>query len=353
MLFLYVLFISCSNTENNIIGENGKTFSEREINDVIELQGSPIPLDNVNNLIDILVLPDQELLLAIDSEGEYVCKLYSLKNYKYIRSFFKRVNETDSTSSVRILGSNKIDWLYLLDLDKKNGYIYDLKVLNEYDSEIIPRNTVGFPYPDFGYKVIKLTNNDFFELNGITDHEINPFNLYDSVGNFVKSVGQFPTYDKYYKTFELAQIFDGGINSFSSNKDTIVKVYYYTDIVELVDTNGKLIAIRQGPDGLIPQFKRVVKKPYSYLAPTNKSKLAYYGMPEFGNNSIYALYSGNNWSDTSQAFKIIAFDKQLTPKKLFKLNIPLTIFKIDEKRNTIYGISARHKRSVVVTHIPH
>lgn len=117
------------------------------------------------------------------------------------------------------------------------------------------------------------------------------------------------------------------------------------DMIEVLNhTNGKITSIR-GPVNNINQFEvdNTPGYPMLSLGPGFKK---YYADSFFGEEKIYALYSGEAASE-SGATTVFVFNYTGELIHSYKLEIPIGAITVDERINTIYGISTDESPNIV------
>ena len=166
--------------------------------------------------------------------------------------------------------------------------------------------------------------------------------LYDSSGSKLNVHTDFPkmSIGQSFSDYQMKRCFETRLY-YNEKNDRIFVTYSYTDLFDIYDSNLKLLHRIHGPDQFIPEFKGDDID----IAPTQNTKYSSV-CSCLTDNYIWVLYFGSNTLD-SFADKVLVFDYQGNPKKVYHLDIPILGIAADESEKTIYGI-AEHPEFCVI-----
>jgi hypothetical protein len=116
------------------------------------------------------------------------------------------------------------------------------------------------------------------------------------------------------------------------------------DYIELLDRKKKKVIGIQGPIHHIPEFKLDYSPGYPMLARVEETIKYCYLNIAFGENKLYALFSGHssemiNKIGTKFCEQVFVFDLEGNPMEHYVLDQSISDFTVDEKNRTIYGIT--------------
>jgi len=114
--------------------------------------------------------------------------------------------------------------------------------------------------------------------------------------------------------------------------------YYYTDLIEAYDANGKFIFRIRGPECFEPIYREAGDKKDQQFSEIQETKVAYTSIVS-DDRFIYVLYSGrdNSLNKFKTKQKIYIFDKGGRPYKKIILNIEIEKLMFDSVSGQLYG----------------
>ena len=332
-LMAMAMFFSCNtNDKSYFVGE--ETFNIKNI-ETLKLEGAIMQFnDTIMNPVGINV--KDTLLFLKNRSAEYVYDIYNLNNNE-------KINECLTIGQ----GPDEFIFPLIIQSPDTNIWMYDKgkSILKKYDV----LDLLGNHYP-ISTKSISLKNHASDKVavlsNGNILASINRlprggFDLYDSNGTILDSIGKFPEFtSKSLSDMEKVQSFRSG---FTTNfSDRIFISYSLTDLIEIYDYEGNCIKRMLGPDqielamGLQPAGgDYVAAKPVK-----DKTRICYSPSPVYTENEVFVLYFGGLLEDyQDRYFKIIVFDWDGKPLRVYELDIPLFTFDVDSEHRIIYGIT--------------
>lgn len=166
--------------------------------------------------------------------------------------------------------------------------------------------------------------------------------LYDSTGTKLNVHADFPNMrlGQSFSDYQTKRCFETRLY-YNDKNNKIFVTYSYTDLFDIYDSNLKLLHRIHGPDQFIPEFKG----DNIDIVPTENTKYSSV-CSCLTDNYIWVLYFGSNGS-SSFTDKVLVFDYQGNPKKVYHLDIPIIGIAVDESEKSIYGI-AEHPEFCVI-----
>ena len=128
----------------------------------------------------------------------------------------------------------------------------------------------------------------------------------------------------------------------SNLTDKVAVCYYWTDLIEIYDKEGKLDKRIHGPEHIYPHFEGHIDGEMSFSKTVpGRSRDAFYCPVSVGDN-IFVLFNGkfpNEEGYNVLANQIFVFDWDGKPQKIYELDRGISNMDVDEKNKKIYGIS--------------
>lgn len=250
-----------------------------------------------------------------------------------------------SSSGLRGRGPGEISNPFFATIDKKDGTLWYLdmgkKMIHKFpldsllkNPHYLPTSSEAIPVP--GEIPIFLQfyphSEGFFSCaNYFSDTDL--ISVFDKNGEVIDSLGtEKGRFLKNLNSKEKSVPMVTFLYQKHPTKELYVSVYKYSDIIAIVDQNGKVNAISQGPD-MINQDPNDLKDNY-------KSSYTYVDCDE---EYIYALYQGDYVVDDNMkpnyAQTIHIFNWEGQPLAKLKLDQPIATFSIQSKNKKIVGFS--------------
>ncbi|MDR1583520.1 MAG: TolB-like 6-bladed beta-propeller domain-containing protein [Prevotellaceae bacterium] len=171
-------------------------------------------------------------------------------------------------------------------------------------------------------------------------HPKHAFYKFDKSGNEMRIFGERPVSEITYSNIEIVDAYRSVLTSNSIDK--VAVCYYWTDLIEIYDKDGKLKKRIHGPEHFYPYFKGYTDRGMIYTKTIpGKSRDAYYSPVSVGGN-IFVLFNGKNPNEAGYnilAKRIFVFDWDGTPRKIYELDKGISNMDVDEKNKKIYGIN--------------
>lgn len=348
--FVLVYLFGCKQDIIKIKGssKNHYVFTIDSFSQNKQVKGTIIPLADLKDPEDFIVIPSHKIIVVVDDDGENWGKVYSLETFKFLKPL-KQDFDGEKISGVRLIhytSENKL--LFVSDNYAKTIYTYSLDSLISSNPFVNPIRKVQIQNKYFERRAAIMDGGTI--IGQRTNQNVNSlcqFDFYSLNGEYRFSRGNFPNYINGYERYEADQIFIGNIAA-SSQKNRIIKNYFTTDIIDLYDTTGSLIRRIQGPDNFDPSFYREIDGRMEFLRFTENSKLGYCAVPQIEKGGYYLLYSGKKVDKSiSSGTNLFYFNSRLHPEIVYQLNIPVFSFQVDENNNILYGLSGGSKRKLV------
>lgn len=326
------IFISC---KKSIRYENAELFDISSFDKEVQLKGSEVLFDQpVMKPLRAYVV--DSLLVLINMDTEFFIDKYNINTLKKAGECISfGSGPEDMVSPGKIL---KIDSsLWVLD----NG---TQKLLKYNKADFCSNEPLHFQ-ASMGLKdspddVVFLKNDKLMSLSHTPGNK--RFAFFNMNGDYLETKGEYPSLNGPEVT-EVEKII-GYLCNMASNKekDKIFITYKQTDLIEIYDNEGNLLKRKHGPDQFFPHVsEKQVGNLTTVKSEVGQSKEAYF-FPVAYNDEVYVLYSGKVYDYQNPDYlynKILVFDWDGNPKRIYTLDIPIFHFDIDPATKTIYGIS--------------
>ncbi|RHJ93004.1 BF3164 family lipoprotein [Parabacteroides bouchesdurhonensis] len=228
--------------------------------------------------------------------------------------------------------------IWISDLQKRSINQYDIKMINKMDSNNI-KAIKRIQFEDHFSSITVLPNGHFMATINNPKHK--RITLFDENGNFIKTAGEFPPFQKELTPFESIEGFYCSI-VLSPYKNFIYLFYKQTDLIEQYDLEGNLIKRIHGPEHFFPEVKEASKNDMTHVSSIpEKSKDAYF-CPVVTNDKMYVLYSGAYFDPKQPTYlmkHLFVFNNDGTPIQRYLLDQSIFCFAVNEETNKLYGIS--------------
>lgn len=335
-----ILSLSC---ENKSVEDGLKSivFSYKDIKNKVDLSGRKYDFDEFLEPGRLLYKKNRIIVLDPFLNG-YLAHLIDAESMNYVQS-----------TAVKGDGPKEMPSAWLLDsgYDVNSFWIYSLeaKTISKYDLQGL--NTSS----DFQVK----QNQNFYSAMNLVWSSDSTFMTFLTAGpnRFVEfrkdglRIGEYGFWKGLipgnHPDHVVADLHQGKLSG-SSNQNHFLKASLFRDHLDILDKKTGLITTVDGPVSEIPEFEAA-----SYGVVTNNPRLAY--MDSFiGENFIFGLYSGMTDEEIIKKGRgenqLIMFDLNGNPLTLFKLNIKIKNFTVDEKHKRIFGITVDENPGIVVYH---
>lgn len=325
-----ICFSSC-NDRRYFVG--AKTFQFQDLK-TYKLEGSIMQFsDTIWHPVDITV--KDTLLFIKNRSTEYIYDIYNLNNNEKINECFK-------------IGQGPNDFIFPLIVQSMDSsvWIYDgqTSVLKEYTVS----GLLGSNFP-VSIKTISLRNNASRKVAVLSDGTVlasinslprGGFDLYDSAGLFLDSIGSFPEFTS-GKLSDMEKIMSLRCGFTTNMTDRIFLSYLFTDLIEVYDFKGNCIKRLHGPQQIqLAMELQSAGGDNVGARPVSGKTYKCYSSPVHAGNEVFALYFGElseNYEERD--FKIIVFDWNGKPLRMYELDTHLFTFTVDDKHRIIYGIT--------------
>lgn len=333
--------ISCKEepmTFSNI--QSGEAFTWKNFTKETSLSGLKMKLSNSKKPDGVLVIPAKNLLVVAESDGEYLCSAYSLDSLNYIKSFIKKGEGPEDQLVAFVLRyDTKKESLDVTDPPKRSIYSYSIDSIKAVQAAVRPFSVSKVKAERVDRAIILNDRNIVDVSSNKNPDSISRLTLYDSSGNLLGKLGQLPAIADGFRPYEQDEIFMCSLTDLPGDSAILITCFS-TDIIEKYDKKGRLIKRMRGPDNIDPDSKRIKKGIIEYLAYGKKARGAY-STARADDNNILISYEGALRKESKGPGVLFLFDKNLVPKEIYKLNIPVDIFDVDWKTRTVYGISLK------------
>lgn len=316
---LYLLGCSPVNLTDNSI----RIVSYSDFGDIIELKGETFELDSVWKPERVYSL--DSMIILTDRTCDNIVQIYSKNNRNIIGQnipFGIGPNEKISCWSLQFTDNKVYAFdLQVCDLSEYNRNDFFSKHGSTYKTVIsIPGAT----------DILALNNGKYVAAHFEDDDSM--LSLYDSLGIRENVHVDFPKMNlgQSLTNFQKRKFFETRLY-YNSKNNIVFVTYLCTDLFDIYDSNLKLLHRIYGPDHFIPCLK-INPTTIGSTEDTKFSSLS----SCLTDNYIWVLYGGTN--DINRRDKILVFDYQGNPQKIYHLNLSVHCISVDETEKTIYCI---------------
>ena len=330
-LFAFCLFLSC-NVNNKSFFVNTETFDFNDL-ETSMLEGVVLKFnDTIWNPVDITL--KDTLLFLKNRSAEYIYDIYNLNNNTKINECFN-------------IGQGPNDFIFPLIVQSMdtNVWIYDkdLAKLNEYKVSNLLVSKAPLSIKNIIFKKNSSTNvavlSDGTILASVNLLPRGGFDYYNHEGLFLDSIGGFPEFTS-GKLSDMEKVMFLRHDFATNMTDRIFLSYSFTDLIEVYDFHGKCIKRMQGPHQ--HQLIMNLRSTGEYVSAGLVSDKTYkcYSRPVYAGEEVFVLYFGELAdSYESRNYKIIVFNWDGKPLRMYELDTHLFAFTVDYKNRIIYGIT--------------
>lgn len=331
LFIIAIVFITLLNScSENVIYENSNLFTRDNFEETFKLKGKVLFSDSVVYKPNALQVYDSLLIVKENGNKHFV--IYNLNT-------MKKVGERISVGQ----GPTEMIYPLMVENSDKSVFIHDLQMMTLFDYSKKDFLEQANPIP---LSIIKLEKRALAQVallnEGFIGYNYNPHHpllKFDKHGKYISNIMKYPICRQ--KDFTDTERMDAFQFFYATNlNDKVFVCYGWTDLIELLDSEGNLLKRLHGPDKFYPHFKEVRDgKVITTVMEKNVNKNAYF-CPTNAKDCFWVLYSGKleNKNDLL-CNEIFVFDKEGNPKIIYKLDRGIFTFAIDETRRKIYGIS--------------
>jgi hypothetical protein len=311
--------------------QNSESIDWTDFKTIELLKGNVVTFDSMIMKPWLLQVYDT-LLITCNLNTDKLLHVFDLKNRKQIAQYIPMGQGPTEMLNPFFIPNDSV--IMLFDLGK--SIISKYNILDFMDSVD--------PSP---FEQIKLSEGIMSEMVLVEDgiigspyHPEHAFYKFDKSGNEIRIFGERPVSDITYSNVEIVDAYRSVLTSNSIDK--VAVCYYWTDLIEIYDKDGKLKKRIHGPDHFYPHFKGYTDGGmiYSKTIP-GTSRDAYYSPVSVGEN-IFVLFNGKDPNEAGYnilADRIFVFGWDGTPRKIYELDRGISNMDVDEKNKKIYGIS--------------
>ena len=347
-LLTSLFLLSCNDHAGSALDEVTTVFTFSDFKDNKELIGEELHVDNLLYPGYLEVIPEENLLIALEMEGAFFGKVYTLDSLHFITQFIEKGKGPDaqlSTSSIQYVKEERV--LYVGDVLKRQLYAYAVDSILSGLHPIRPIKVVDFHNEPI-MKPIVLKGQRYVDLySSFNTDSIASMGFYDLDGTLKEIAGTYPNDVSDFNPPEWLNVFMSGLNT-SADGDKILLNYYFTDYLDMYGADGKLEKRVHGPDGFEPIFKRIkVGERFGNVQDKEKAKRGYAGVAHMS-DSVLVLYNGGSVKEGDyHVEKMLSFDENLVPSIIYQLDKPIFYFDVDWSTNTIYGLTHKGENNIV------
>jgi WD40 repeat protein len=327
-LLVAIVFVSYRNKSDS----DSDTFSEKDFAAPIDLKGSVLQVDAMimrpRNIHTV-----GNLLFLTNVKTEYIFEVYDLNTGKKINECIKFGQGPDEMIIPTIVNLTK-DSLWIYDIQTRLLRSYRMK---DFISNLKPESVNKIKLSHSHHRAIVLSNNKIVAYNSQSIDK--KFDYYDLDAKLLDSKGEYT--DESLSAMENMMTYR--LDYTTSLNDRVFACYTFGDIIEIYDgSTGDLIKRRYGPNKFKPVLKSVSKDgaTTASVGVRDLTHLCYHLVPVRAGNEVFVLYFGDLYEKyKSTCNKILVFDFEGNPLRIYNLDIPLGVFTVDAEKRIIYGLT--------------
>ena len=184
---------------------------------------------------------------------------------------------------------------------------------------------------------LSLLNDEWVGVSGRPDA---PCYVFDSEGNKLRTLGEYPIGPENYSELEKVDAYNGILATNSKNRVAVCRMF--TDLIDFYDDAGRLLKRLHGPEQFYTRFIEFNDGMVMGSQPDGKYYRDAFYSP-FGTNShLFVLFNGkfvNKPGHNLLAEDILVFDWEGNPVRRYSLDKGVSRIFVDVKKRKIYGIS--------------
>ncbi|NCI50929.1 hypothetical protein GWC95_13430 [Sediminibacterium roseum] len=349
------LFVHCSSKHP---AGNFDTFSREDFANNKNLEGVEMDLPGVFRPIRIKVIPKENLILILESQGRgYFASAYTLDSFKMIQPFIKDgVGPGEQLAPMSLQYNAQERRVYVFDHVLQNFFYYSIDSLrnksrgiaagmlgekiNKFKPSIYTRQLMNPVVFGHDRNIVSVASN-------LPREPLHVLDFYDSTYKYKFGKGSYPAYSDSFPHYAYREIFFGNV-SISDASDRLIYTYFSTDVIAVYDTSGKLIMAKQGPDLLKPGYEKRNANGGNIFMPGKSSRSTYLSSALMGANSLLVLYNGKLISKRDEhSNEMFEFSHKLKPLTIYRFDKKIFDFDVDWKTRTVYGLSTENRPHIV------
>ena len=331
VLFIVFSLSSCDDNKKNFFVDS-KTFDIEDLK-ISKLEGTVMQFnDTIWNPVRINVI--DTLLFLGNRSTEYVFDIYNLKNNTKINECLK-------------IGQGPDDFVYpqIVQSAGDNVWIYDMQLTKAKEFTVSDLLESNLPVSK---NIISLNNmvlrnvavlSDGAVLASVNSRTRGGFNLYNPAGLLLDSIGDYPELTSGTLS-DIEKLMSFQCRFATNLTDRIFLSYSFSDLIEVYDFKGKCINRMHGPHRRQLKMGLRSSGEVTGAAPIKGETYHCYSSPVYAGNEVFVSYFGElSENFEGQNDKIIVFDWNGKPLRMYELDTPIFTFTVDHKNKIIYGIT--------------
>lgn len=332
-ILITLLFMTSCHPERQY--ENATLFQNSDFPKEYFLNGTVIKKEIFS--IPLGIVCKDSLLIIYNAKGDYAINSLNLNTWKNIGEYIDWGRGPGEVLDPKKLIIQKNE-VYLFDKIKNQLLIYDVDQFR-FPQEIKPKRNFAIKGSAEGI----LPTQDSLLIALSWSYPNYRFTLFKEDGSFVQNVSEMPQIkNKTFTDMEKIVGFECAMEIFPNGN--IALIYKRTDLLELYTSKGKLLKRLHGPDHFFPELKEIRSEGVVRIKPDIGKEKDSYRWSSVTNNELWCLYAGKIFNPKDELKKQILFDRilvfnhELQPLKIYNLDIPIRAFTIDTEKRIIYGL---------------
>lgn len=334
LAFVLCLLLSCNNQNKY---ESSITITRNDF-PVQPLTGIILDFDSLIMNPNQLIVHDT-LLITCNQSTSKLFHIFNLKTKKKIGEAVEMGQGPKEMIQPHFIQDNDLISIYDMMTATISQYTIDEFIANPTPNPI---------------RQIKLNEHIFSKMAFLGDSTIgspynpqHPFFLFNEKGEKIKGFASYPVSDLTYSDTEIVEAYRADITT--NQKDKIAICYYFTDLIEIYNKEGKLEKRIHGPERFFPHFKEYTDGVVITAKPVKDKYRSAFFSPVSVNDDFFVLYDGRNIDKDFDmlAKQIFVFDWNGKPKQILSLDQGVSYITVDSKNKKIYGVSNKPEYRII------
>ena len=333
LLLTGFLMPTCKISDTNDI-QNHTLFADQDFKVAKKLNGRKLSYFKLNNPRDLHII--DTLFITVDRKTDYLINVYNLKTGKKLNNLIKK-------------GKGPFELISLDELQKQ----FDTRTILAFGTK--QKKVIEFSYNDLLKAQSEIDFKEFFIKDqgcmriikhnehyiGLTlrDSLVRRLYFYDNSGKMTKATGEYPKLVPLVGNMLDGFLFNAYLGVLPNNK--IALSYKNMDLIELYNTDYRIIKRLRGPGKTLPSFQLKTRGDFKWIG-FNDDQISAYGkiITDYSNNEFWVPYSGRRLNEAGYLKSIIyVFGQDGSFHKKYSLDIPVFRIDVDFKNKIIYAIN--------------
>lgn len=301
-------------------------------------------IKEVSHIKSFKISAKSNKLIVINPDSNHLFYLYDLNSLNYLKKAYQKKSENDFFNyRIRHDKRNDIIYSYIFYENVLNSFKINENERNIIEKDSLQLNFRGYDpvfnlYNKTVIDNIKRNKSDYSNLFSVFtnpySHEEKSFKgtFFNPLSNLTDTVGFF-----FANEFYLTPAIDS---------DNFLCIYLKLPLIEIYDKDLNLINRKIGPDGVFFEEKRIKIADKQFRYKTYTGRPTYFSFSNILSNDYILVGLYDNYYD-STFNKILHFDSNLKPYKMYSLNEDIKDFDVDQNQRRIYCINKKQANEIL------